>query len=410
MTSYNDYIASKRLYTVNNIPSNCNTACILSPGPLYDGSAKCGAGNCEMIVGPTGPPGDKYLSYFTETFYQNILINNGVIGIVVDKQLSYLPGMKVKCQIVLLPTENDNKCFYGVVSKYDTLNGALIISNINNITANFPFGIQKQYSVNVDNTGPPVALQPTANQIDITLDPPETYIFSLSNNTIIGNSITFSNANASKTISYNNIGTTNGFVINDNVEIDTLYLKNSGTNNISHNGSTFLLNGNTDISGNINIYGNAILGNISDDINYNSVFAKLPQLATSLNSFVVRMALTNISGIFKWQLFASTSSKNYKKNIETLPDSTDILNVRPVTYNPLSAINGEMQETHIGFIAEEMAENELGSKFVIRDENGIPKSIQYDLMIPVYASAMRNINTRLKELEQKVELLSATKT
>jgi hypothetical protein len=214
---------------------------------------------------------------------------------------------------------------------------------------------------------------------------------------------------------YKSTGTPTGFVINDNLKIDNLYFSTSGNNSISYAVDKFTVSDNLDISGNviiskntsifgdITITGNVFLGNMGD-LSNSIVYAKLPQLATTLNSYSVRMAYTNISGIFKWQLFSSTSTKTQKANIKILPDDISILDVRPVTYNPISPCDGELQTTHIGFIAEEMAENEWGSYFVIRDEQGVPKSIQYDLMIPVYASAMRNLKTRVEELEKTIQL------
>ena len=113
-----------------------------------------------------------------------------------------------------------------------------------------------------------------------------------------------------------------------------------------------------------------------------------------------------ISGITQWQLFASTSTKREKANITTLPDDSSILNVRPVSYNPILPYTRTQDELHIGFIAEEMAEHELGNKFVIHDEYGNPKSIQYELLIPLYASAMRELKTRIIALETTVLTLS----
>ena len=49
-----------------------------------------------------------------------------------------------------------------------------------------------------------------------------------------------------------------------------------------------------------------------------------------------------------------------------------------------------------------MAQNELGNYFVIRDDDGSPKSIQYELLIPLYASAMRALRARVGDLESTV--------
>ena len=53
-----------------------------------------------------------------------------------------------------------------------------------------------------------------------------------------------------------------------------------------------------------------------------------------------------------------------------------------------------------------MAQNELGNYFVIHDEDGSPKSIQYELLMPLYASAMRALRARCGELEATVANLT----
>jgi len=424
MSSYSDYLASKKLYTVNNVAPSCNAPCMTSPGPLYDGG--CANEGTSCCVGPTGPPGDTYVTFFTETFYPNMLFLNGVIGFKVDNNLAYIPGIVVKCQAVPLPLETSLYSFGGIVSTYDPTSGLIVINAVTNISANFPYSATRQYTLNIDNTGPPgplgpaggppgpqgppgtpggppgppgpkgdsVVLQATANQTTVDNSNPDNPIVGLASDVILGNSLTFSTANPSNVLSYRT-DIYNGFSINDNLNVNKLYLQTSGDNSISHNGTKFIVNGSVDISGNVG------LGNIVGP--YNSVIARLPQTAATTDSYAVRMAYsTTISGIAQWQLFASTSSAVKKANITSLVDSTNILDVRPVSYNPI-APNGELEKTHIGFIAEEMAENELGDHFVIRDENGVPKSIQYELMIPLYASAMRALRARVAELEKTVK-------
>ena len=433
MSSYSDYLASKRLYIVNNGTSaRCNATCVSSPGPLYDGGCYSGCGNDPCSIGPTGLPGDKYLSYFSEILFANTLYLNGVIAVKIDAGLAYTPGMKIRCSLCLLPTEVDLKYFYGTVNSYDSYSGVIVINSINRISDNFPYSVKREYSINIDNTGPigwtgpaggptgptgqtgpagytgpaggptgptgqkgdNIILQATANQIAVDNTNPVSPIVGLANNVIIGNSITFSAANPGKVLSYSTTSYS-GFSMNDNLSVNNLYFSASGDKCLSHNGSKFVVNGAIDIFGNVG------LGNINGP--YTPIIARLPQNAATSDSYAVRMAYTNaISGISQWQLFASTSSAAQKANIETLPDSTSILDVRPVTYNPITS-NEELEKTHIGFIAEEMAENELGDFFVIRDETGVPRSIQYELMIPLYASAMRALRSRVVDLENTVK-------
>lgn len=400
MTSYSDYIAAKRIYTVNNgsSSSGCNDICMTSPGPLFNGDCYSGMEYC--APGPTGPPGDMYISYFTKIFYVNRLFTNCIIGIKIDEGLAYLPGMNVKIQAVLQPNETEIQSFYGIVSSYDKSNGVLAVSSVSRISTNFPYAISKEYIVNIDNTGPtgpPVSLQATANQTTVNNTTPTQPIIGVASNLIIGNSLTFSEATPTNVISYGTIGSSQGFTINDNVKVSNLYFTSSADKYISHTGSNFTVNDS------ITITGNTIIGNTTGT--YNSILARIPQNAATTDSYTVRMAYnTAISGIGQWQLFASTSTANQKANIETLPDSTSILDVRPVSYNPISSITGKHERKHIGFIAEEMAQNELGDYFVIHDEDGSPKSIQYELLIPLYASAMRALRARCGDLEATVAL------
>ena len=427
MSSYSDYIATKRLYIVNNISSNtCNAPCITSPGPLYDGgcSTSCSSTGDDCCAGPTGPSGDKYLSYFSETFYSNILFTNGAIGVKIDTGLAYLSGMYVRCLLVLLSTEVDSQYFYGKVSSYDESTGVIVINSINRISDDFPYGSTRQFSINIDNTGPTGATGPyggpigptgptgpsggptgptgptvllvaTANQTTVDNTDSSSPIVGLADDVILGNSLTFSSASSSKKLSYST-GSYSGFSINDNLNVSSLYFQSSVDNSITHNGTKFIVTGAMDISGNVG------LGNTTGP--YNPIIARLPQSATTTNSYTVRMAYTSdISNISQWQLFTCVSSALQKANIQSLPDSTSILDVRPVSYNPITP-NGELAKTHIGFIAEEMAQNELGDYFVIHDENGVPKSIQYELLMPLYASAMRARRARVADLENTVRI------
>lgn len=396
MTSYNDYIASKRLYTVNNGFSNdgCNSICMSTPGPLYDGDYARGMGM--YIPGPMGPPGDTYISYFTKIFYAKSLFNNCIIGIKIDDSLAYLPGMNVKVQTVLDPANNELKFFYGTVHSYDRASGVLVIHAVEHISDNFPYGINKEYVVNIDNTGPPVELQPTPNQTTVDNTWPSKPIIGLVDDVIINGSLTFSQATNQRKINYDNIVSSDtGFIINDNMQVSKLFFTNSSDKCITHNGTKFHINDALLISGSTTIGNIAVEGS-------GTVITRLPQNNTTENSFAVRMSTIPNGGIQQWQLFANTSTAKQKTNIETLPDSTSILDVRPVSYNPISSITGKQSKTHIGFIAEEMAQNELGDYFVIRDEDGSPKSIQYELLIPLYASAMRALRSRVGELENTV--------
>ena len=73
MSSYSDYIASKRISIINNVTSSntCNAPCINASVPIYDGACYSGCEKDTCYAGPTGPSGDKYLSYFNDKTEQN---------------------------------------------------------------------------------------------------------------------------------------------------------------------------------------------------------------------------------------------------------------------------------------------------------------------------------------------------
>jgi hypothetical protein len=104
-------------------------------------------------------------------------------------------------------------------------------------------------------------------------------------------------------------------------------------------------------------------------------------------------------------LFYVLSSEKYKTNIQRLPDNDDILNIRPVSYNYKDADGNPVGKVRIGFIAEEMAKNERGNYFVYRDASGNIETINYELLAPLYASAIICLKKKLTNLISDLEIL-----
>ena len=113
-------------------------------------------------------------------------------------------------------------------------------------------------------------------------------------------------------------------------------------------------------------------------------------------------ALGSVAGM---PLYGNTSSLRYKTNIEALPDSDEILKVNPVFYNYKDNDGNPKPEKNIGFIAEEMAEDELGNYFVVRNSDGLCETINYGMLIPLYASASRTLKTKFNNLIDEFEKL-----
>jgi len=102
-------------------------------------------------------------------------------------------------------------------------------------------------------------------------------------------------------------------------------------------------------------------------------------------------------------LTSVSSSERYKTNIQTLPDSDSILDIQPVFFYYKDPSGNPVGKRRIGFIAERLAENELGNYFVIRDKEGVVEGIYYELMIPLYASALRFLKTKIIDLEKVLQ-------
>lgn len=104
-------------------------------------------------------------------------------------------------------------------------------------------------------------------------------------------------------------------------------------------------------------------------------------------------------------LYNNPSSLRYKTNVEKIQDSDEILKVNPVSYNFKDKDGNPKPEKQIGFIAEEMAEDELGNYFVVRNSDGSCETINYGLLIPLYASALRTLKTKFNDLTDEFEKL-----
>ena len=85
--------------------------------------------------------------------------------------------------------------------------------------------------------------------------------------------------------------------------------------------------------------------------------------------------------------------------------STDkILDVQPVTYYDRVDYDNSDGDVDLqyGLIAEDMAENEVGTNYVVRAEDGAIESVQYSRLVVPLLSALRHLRKRVDELEAKV--------
>ena len=102
------------------------------------------------------------------------------------------------------------------------------------------------------------------------------------------------------------------------------------------------------------------------------------------------------------RITTDSSSRRYKKNIETITDdeSNRLLNLRVVTYNEKVQKDGDVRLT--GLIAEEVSE--LGyDDFVSYGDNKIPENVNYQQVFATMISVVQKLEKRVKELETQLK-------
>ena len=181
-----------------------------------------------------------------------------------------------------------------------------------------------------------------------------------------------------------------------------------GSASLGHDGTKFTMNDDTAITGFITVSGNATfsgdvtLGNsTADDIKGTFITN-----ASTSNTYALRWVYQGAapSGLGVSQIYAHTSSRKYKDNILGIPDSDSIIDVQPVSFQTKADIAaiGESAPMQYGYIAEEMAENPMGMRFVNYNQDGSAEAVQYDMLAPAFASAMRSMRSRIVDLERRL--------
>jgi hypothetical protein len=102
---------------------------------------------------------------------------------------------------------------------------------------------------------------------------------------------------------------------------------------------------------------------------------------------------------------ANASSIRGKDNIETYAVPTeDLLNIRTISYHPKG---DERDVTAFGVIAEELDEVPSLRIFVDYEEDGSPSSVQYDRIALALINVVKEQQTRIDSLEQRLTALEA---
>jgi hypothetical protein len=189
---------------------------------------------------------------------------------------------------------------------------------------------------------------------------------------------------------------------------DGFFPGGQGSASLDHDGTQFTMNdtlaitGSITVSGSATFSGNVTLGNsTSDDITGTFITN-----ASTSNTYPLRWVYQGAapSGLVVNQIYAHTSSRKYKDNILGIPDSDSIIDVQPVSFQTKADIAaiGESAPMQYGYIAEEMAENPMGMRFVNYNQDGSAEAVQYDMLAPAFASAMRSMRSRIVDLERRL--------
>jgi hypothetical protein len=181
-----------------------------------------------------------------------------------------------------------------------------------------------------------------------------------------------------------------------------------GSASLGHDGVNFTMNdtlaitGSITVSGSATFSGNVTLGNSTAD----DITGTFITNASTSNTYALRWVYQGLapSGLIVSQIYAHTSSRKYKDNILGIPDSDSIIDVQPVSFQTKADIAaiGESAPMQYGYIAEEMAENPMGMRFVNYNQDGSAEAVQYDMLAPAFASAMRSMRSRIVDLERRL--------
>lgn len=119
------------------------------------------------------------------------------------------------------------------------------------------------------------------------------------------------------------------------------------------------------------------------------------------------LRLDTIGGV--WTVGLVSSSLRYKQDVEDAPvDPADVLKMQGRTWRDKSAvaIDPDITQRHVGFIAEELDEIGLGI-FVDYDEQGRPDAIQYDRVSVALVELAKTQQAQLDAQAAQIAALTA---
>jgi hypothetical protein len=138
----------------------------------------------------------------------------------------------------------------------------------------------------------------------------------------------------------------------------------------------------------------------------NTTAEEMPIYGLPTTSAGANLHLGTVGG--KWSLAYITSSRRYKQDIKDAPiNASAALSWKPKVWRDISEVKaiGDNAKTHIGFIAEEVAE--VSPEFVLYDAQGRPDSLNYDRMVAGVVSTIQLQEKRAEVERQKTVALQA---
>jgi len=170
-----------------------------------------------------------------------------------------------------------------------------------------------------------------------------------------------------------------------------------------------------------NFYANYV--DVGTSTNDDSVLMTIPWSSGSTNTYPLRsvqsagVVTTSEGGstgspygnaLTARSVYKFVSQRAYKEEIQNLLDTEDILEAQPVSYYSKGSREtfGDKAQIEYGFIVEDFAPlNSITDKYTVRDADGTPMTVQYDLLTVPIISAMRSLRSRIVALEAKIARL-----
>jgi hypothetical protein len=111
-------------------------------------------------------------------------------------------------------------------------------------------------------------------------------------------------------------------------------------------------------------------------------------------------AAANIYLHTDFQLYRSTSSSRYKENIsyDGIGGLADVLKLKPASFQDKTRV-GPDHPTHLGFIAEDVAEVE--PRLVQFTAEGDPDALSYDRITALLVNAVKELDSRIPKKKRK---------